>query len=61
MSTCVTGCAGSVVPKSIDFPCQSLVRLGIFSGKYPARSAPGTNGLALGAQVEVECIAHKGK
>lgn len=30
-----------------------------FSAPYPARSALGANGLALGAQVEVECIAHK--
>ena len=28
-----------------------------FSDRYPARSAFGTNGLALGARVEVECIA----
>lgn len=28
------------------------------SGKFPARSAFGANGLALGAQVEVECMAH---
>lgn len=28
-----------------------------FSGRYPARSALGVNGLALGARVEVECIA----
>ena len=28
-----------------------------FSGAYPARSALGVNGLALGARVEVECIA----
>ena len=28
-----------------------------FVDKYPARSALGANGLALGAQVEVECIA----
>ena len=28
-----------------------------FSGNYPARSAFGANGLALGARVEVECIA----
>jgi 2-iminobutanoate/2-iminopropanoate deaminase len=27
-----------------------------FVGKYPARSAFGVNGLALGARVEVECI-----
>jgi reactive intermediate/imine deaminase len=30
-----------------------------FSAPYPARSALGASGLALGAQVEVECIAHK--
>ena len=28
-----------------------------FSGRYPARSALGANGLALGARVEVECMA----
>ena len=28
-----------------------------FANHYPARSALGTNGLALGARVEVECIA----
>jgi 2-iminobutanoate/2-iminopropanoate deaminase len=28
-----------------------------FSGRYPARSALGANGLAMGARVEVECIA----
>ena len=31
-----------------------------FVGRYPARSALGANGLALGAQVEVECIAAAG-
>ena len=31
-----------------------------FSGRYPARSALGVNGLALGARVEVECIAAVG-
>jgi reactive intermediate/imine deaminase len=30
-----------------------------FSEPYPARSALGANGLAVGAQVEVECIAVK--
>lgn len=30
-----------------------------FTGRYPARSAFGTNGLALGARVEIECIAVK--
>ncbi len=28
-----------------------------FAGNYPARSAFGANGLALGARVEVKCIA----
>jgi 2-iminobutanoate/2-iminopropanoate deaminase len=28
-----------------------------FTGRYPARSALGAKGLALGARVEVECIA----
>ncbi len=31
-----------------------------FEDNYPARSAFGANGLALGAQVEVECIAYDG-
>lgn len=30
-----------------------------FTGEYPARSALGANGLALGAKVEVECIASR--
>lgn len=30
-------------------------------GKFPARSAFGADGLALGALVEVECIAYAGK
>jgi reactive intermediate/imine deaminase len=33
------------------------VYVGFFSPPYPARSALGANGLALGARVEVECIA----
>jgi enamine deaminase RidA (YjgF/YER057c/UK114 family) len=28
-----------------------------FANRYPARSAFGANGLAVGARVEVECIA----
>ena len=28
-----------------------------FAGCYPARTAAGVNGLALGVRVEVECIA----
>jgi len=31
-----------------------------FEAPYPARSAFGANGLALGAELEVECIAAKG-
>lgn len=31
-----------------------------FTPPYPARSAMGTGGLAMGARVEVECIAAKG-
>jgi len=35
------------------------VYLGYFTpGRLPARSAFGTNGLALGALVEIECLAH---
>lgn len=30
-----------------------------FEGRYPARSALGVAGLALGAQVEIDCIAHR--
>ena len=30
-----------------------------FSGRYPTRSALGANGLAMGARVEIECIAAK--
>ena len=32
-----------------------------FDGRYPARSALGASGLALGARVEVECIAVLGQ
>lgn len=32
-----------------------------FSNHYPARSALGASGLALGARVEVECIAVRGE
>jgi 2-iminobutanoate/2-iminopropanoate deaminase len=32
-----------------------------FDGRYPARSAFGTTGLALGARVEVECVASVGE
>ncbi len=32
-----------------------------FSPPYPARSALGANGLAMGARVEVECLAVRGR
>ena len=45
-----------------DWPAFNKVYVTYFpDGKYPARSAFGTDGLALGALVEVECIAYAGK
>jgi 2-iminobutanoate/2-iminopropanoate deaminase len=45
-----------------DWPAFNKVYVTYFQdGKYPARSAFGADGLALGALVEVECIAHVGK
>jgi 2-iminobutanoate/2-iminopropanoate deaminase len=42
-----------------DWPAFNKVYVTYFTdGKYPARSAFGTDGLALGALVEVECIAY---
>ena len=44
-----------------DWPAFNKVYLTYFpDGKYPARSAFGADGLALGALVEVECIAYAG-
>jgi len=40
-----------------DWPAFNEVYASFFSGNYPARSALGANGLALGARVEVDCIA----
>ena len=40
-----------------EWPAFNEVYRTFFSGRYPARSALGANGLALGARVEVECIA----
>jgi 2-iminobutanoate/2-iminopropanoate deaminase len=40
-----------------DWPAFNEIYKTFFEGKYPARSAFGTTGLALGARVEVECIA----
>ena len=45
-----------------DWPAFNGVYRTYFpDGKFPARSAFGADGLALGALVEVECIAYAGK
>jgi len=45
-----------------DWPAFNQVYVTYFpDGKYPARSAFGADGLALGALVEVECIAYAPK
>ncbi len=45
-----------------DWPAFNKVYVTYFAdGKYPARSAFGTDGLALGALLEVECIAYDPK
>jgi reactive intermediate/imine deaminase len=45
-----------------DWPAFNKVYVTYFpDGKFPARSAFGADGLALGALVEVECIAYAGK
>ena len=40
-----------------EWPAFNVVYRGFFDGRYPARSAFAGSGLALGARVEVECIA----
>jgi 2-iminobutanoate/2-iminopropanoate deaminase len=45
-----------------DWPAFNQVYVTYFpDGKFPARSAFGTDGLALGALLEVECIAYARK
>ena len=45
-----------------DWPAFNKVYVTYFTGeKFPARSAFGADGLALGALLEVECIAYAGK
>lgn len=41
-----------------EWPAFNEVYRGFFSGNLPGRSALGANGLALGARVEIECIAY---
>ena len=40
-----------------EWPRMNTVYATYFPGRKPARSAWGANGLALGARVEIECIA----
>lgn len=42
-----------------EWPAFNQVYKTYFDGDYPARSALGANGLALGARVEIECIARR--
>lgn len=45
-----------------DWPAFNAVYVRYFDGqKFPARSAFGASGLALGALVELECLAYAGK
>jgi reactive intermediate/imine deaminase len=45
-----------------NWPAFNAVYVPYFrSGKLPARSAVGVTGLALGAKVELECLAYAGK
>lgn len=45
-----------------NWPAFNKVYAGYFKGhRFPARSAFGTNGLALGAKVELECQAYAGR
>ena len=44
-----------------NWPAFNAVYVPYFQpGKLPARSAVGVSGLALGAQLELECLAHAG-
>ncbi len=40
-----------------EWPAFNSVYRSFFPGHFPSRSALGANGLALGARVELECIA----
>lgn len=42
-----------------DWPAFNAVYRTYFPNHFPARSALGANGLAIGARVEVECIAYQ--
>ncbi len=40
-----------------DWPAFNEIYKSVFSAPYPARSAFGVTGLALGGRVEIECLA----
>lgn len=42
-----------------EWPAFNEIYKTYFDGDYPARSALGASGLALGARVEIECIAKR--
>jgi reactive intermediate/imine deaminase len=42
-----------------EWPAMNTVYATFFTKHFPARSAFGTTGLALGARVEIECLAQK--
>ncbi|MEL6859665.1 MAG: RidA family protein [Pseudomonadota bacterium] len=42
-----------------EWPAFNEIYKTYFTGDFPARSALGANGLALGARVEIECIAKR--
>ena len=42
-----------------EWPAFNEIYKTYFDGTYPARSALGASGLALGARVEIECIAKR--
>lgn len=45
-----------------DWPAFNAIYVTYFpDGRYPARSAFGANGLALGAKIELECQAYAGR
>ena len=52
----VTKCTVMIADMS-EWPRMNVVYATYFPGPKPARSALGANGLALGARVEIECIA----
>jgi enamine deaminase RidA (YjgF/YER057c/UK114 family) len=51
-----------MIDNMADWPKFNTIYVPYFpKGKLPARSAFGADGLALGALVELECLAYAGK